>query len=320
MSEISISFTPGHIFSAGEYITVANLNLMQTGMSIQLTGQLGTAQLSAGSVTTPILASGAVTESNVATATFTPDGNGAAPFAAGWLANLYVAQVARPSQGRTQCRCTNGSTMATTVTITATEVALLDGSGNYYLATAISGLTAAITTAGVGGLDTGSVAASTWYYVYVIYNPTTATVNAIFSASSSGPLLTGTGYTAYAMVAAVYNQSSGGFQPFSAVNRRVYVYNSAATQTAATLGTTWGTVSLGTGVPPIATAAYGNFKASSAYTVMLAGDANGSGADPVLGNTNAGGYGVPLPTSQTLYAKASSASATLEITVTSYEF
>jgi hypothetical protein len=48
---------------------------------------------------------------------------------------------------------------------------------------------------GAGGLDTGSLAASTWYAVYAIYNQATAAQNILMSASFSAPTVP-SGYTA----------------------------------------------------------------------------------------------------------------------------
>lgn len=50
---------------------------------------------------------------------------------------------------------------------------------------------------GVNGLDTGSMAANNWYYLYVIYNGTT--VASLISLSSTAPTLP-SGYTKFAMV------------------------------------------------------------------------------------------------------------------------
>jgi hypothetical protein len=40
-----------------------------------------------------------------------------------------------------------------------------------------------------GGLDTGTVANNTWYYVYAIYNPTTNVADYLLSASATSPTL-----------------------------------------------------------------------------------------------------------------------------------
>lgn len=73
--------------------------------------------------------------------------------------------------------------------------------------------TADITASGAGGLDTGSVAASTWYFVWVISQPSgitshgTGTVSCMFSVSSTAPTMP-SGYTYRARVGAVPTDAS----------------------------------------------------------------------------------------------------------------
>jgi hypothetical protein len=64
------------------------------------------------------------------------------------------------------------------------------------LAALTSGTTSGLWVAGfgTGKLDAGAVAASTWYYVYLILNETTATTDILFSTSATSPALP-SGYT-----------------------------------------------------------------------------------------------------------------------------
>jgi hypothetical protein len=91
-----------------------------------------------------------------------------------------------------------------TSTVTAAYVSVHNGTN----AIALQSVSVApeITTNGVNGLDTGTLAASTWYYVYVIYNGTTTA--GLFSLSSTSPTLP-SGYTYSARVGAVRTDSSG---------------------------------------------------------------------------------------------------------------
>lgn len=57
---------------------------------------------------------------------------------------------------------------------------------------------------GAGGLDTGSPTPSTWYYVWLIYDPSTTTADGLFSTSPTAPTMP-TGYTYKRRVAAVWN-------------------------------------------------------------------------------------------------------------------
>lgn len=58
-----------------------------------------------------------------------------------------------------------------------------------------------------GGLDTGSVANDTTYYMFAIYNPTTATADYLFSTSSSSPTLP-SGYTKQKRIASLITDGS----------------------------------------------------------------------------------------------------------------
>lgn len=74
-------------------------------------------------------------------------------------------------------------------------------------------LTAAITSSGANGLDTGTEAPSTWYYVYAIYNPSTKTMASLLSTSASSPTMP-SGYTYKRRVGAVRNTSGSNFAKF----------------------------------------------------------------------------------------------------------
>lgn len=83
---------------------------------------------------------------------------------------------------------------STTVgTLSADEIVLKDANGNTVKLSSVS-QAYATGTSGAGGLDTGSIAASTWYYEYLIYNPTTRISAAMISLSASAPTLP-SGYT-----------------------------------------------------------------------------------------------------------------------------
>ena len=78
-----------------------------------------------------------------------------------------------------------------------------------------------ITTSGVNGLDTGAEAGNTWYYVYLIWNPTTALVNGLLSASATAPTLP-SGYTKKRLIGAVKNDGSSNFKQFKQLSNDVY--------------------------------------------------------------------------------------------------
>lgn len=67
--------------------------------------------------------------------------------------------------------------------------------------------------AGANSIDTGSVANSTTYYIWVIYNPTTTTAAGLFSLSATIASLTlPSGYTYAKLVGKVATNSSGDFK------------------------------------------------------------------------------------------------------------
>jgi len=84
-----------------------------------------------------------------------------------------------------------------------------DGSSVIELTSAITKQIDAAWAAGsnAGGLDTGTVAASTWYYVFIIKNTSTGIVDALFSTSKTSPTMP-SGYTIKKRIGAVLTDSS----------------------------------------------------------------------------------------------------------------
>jgi hypothetical protein len=64
-----------------------------------------------------------------------------------------------------------------------------------------------LTTTGLGGLDTGTEAVSTWYYCYAVPSATTWVFDVV--ASVTGPATGPTGYSSWKYLGAVYNDSAG---------------------------------------------------------------------------------------------------------------
>lgn len=76
---------------------------------------------------------------------------------------------------------------------------ILDSTGTYQIITD-EVLTPSITASGLGGLDTGTVAASTVYAVHLVADPVTQqAVGAMFSLSATAPLMP-FGYSAFALI------------------------------------------------------------------------------------------------------------------------
>ena len=75
-----------------------------------------------------------------------------------------------------------------------------------------TGETVDITASGANGLDTGSEANKTWYYIFLIKNPTSGAVAGLLSASNTAPTMP-SGYTKKRLVGAIKNDWSGNFIP-----------------------------------------------------------------------------------------------------------
>lgn len=91
-----------------------------------------------------------------------------------------------------------------------------------------------------GGLDTGTVAADTFYYLFAIYNPTTQTSDALFSASKTSPTLPSE-YTKKKYVGCVLTNGSANLVGFRQVGAFFYykqVFVDVADGTFPTVATT----------------------------------------------------------------------------------
>lgn len=185
------------------------------------------------------------------------------------------------------------------VAISADQAAVMKADGNFFLA---SGVAATLDISGtVGsplGLDTGSVAISTWYYIWLIYNPAGPTVSAVFSASGSAPTLSSgtlTPFTYTALLGQIYRDSSGNFQRMIQYGNRVAIQESVAlaSGTAGSTATTpYAFVDISAIIPPNAITASGTMGVSVETTAPW-GISIGSDADMLVGRMtfNGGGTG-----------------------------
>ena len=112
----------------------------------------------------------------------------------------------------------NGTTA--NVVVTADELIVENASNAYVTLRSIS-LTIAGTTTGANALDTGTIATSTWYSVWVIYNGTTTA--GLLSTSATSPTLP-SGYTHKARVGWIRTDATGNKYPlaFKQYGRRVH--------------------------------------------------------------------------------------------------
>lgn len=115
-----------------------------------------------------------------------------------------------------------GATLSTsgassTMTISSGQATDSTNSVAINLAASIGKTTANWTVGtGNGGLDTGAIANSTWYYFYLIRRPDTGVVDVIFSLSSFSPTLP-TNYTQYRYIGAGFTNGSGQWTGFTQV-------------------------------------------------------------------------------------------------------
>lgn len=106
------------------------------------------------------------------------------------------------------------------VDITADRVILINTSNEVKVFNTVS-KTVDVTNAGANGLDTGSEATSTWYYIWLI-GKSDGTLASLFSTQSAlGSLTLPSGYTYGLLVGAVYNDGSGNFRVFRQYGNKV---------------------------------------------------------------------------------------------------
>lgn len=132
--------------------------------------------------------------------------------------------------------------------VTADQIALQNAGGEAVLVSSVN-VTAAI--------DTGSIATSTWYYVWVFYNPTTFAVSAKYSLSSTAPTAP-SGSTYSARVGAVRTKSGSAVFLGSVQYGRRARYAASRVMTSGGAGNpttpTWVSVDVSSFIPPTAAA------------------------------------------------------------------
>lgn len=162
------------------------------------------------------------------------------------------------------------------VSITANELLLRTAAGAPLLASNIA-LTLNTAGSGANGLDTGTLATSTWYSVWVIYNPTTSAAAGLLSLSGSSPTLP-SGYTHRARVGWIRTDGTANKFPvgFTQFGRRSDYAPSAGTNLAAypTLfsGATSGAASLVNFIPPTAGVVRGLVQYSATNTASISSE------------------------------------------------
>ena len=153
-----------------------------------------------------------------------------------WIRNLKVSWVSNSQ-----------------VAISAGEARSDDDTDNLKVTSAITPID--ITTSGANGLDTGSEASNTWYYIWVIKNPTGPTYAGLLSTSATSPTLP-SGYTKKRLVGTVYNTGASNFRNFRVVGSGSYRVCHCVGTNVLLLGgtaTVWTPISCAAAIPPVAT-------------------------------------------------------------------
>jgi hypothetical protein len=133
--------------------------------------------------------------------------------------NATVTAIANPVQGAMKnfvLQVTSNSQ----VTPTADELVLQNAGGGTVRLTSYAPPVTSTASTGANGLDTGSVASSTWYYWYAIYNANNTTAAGLLSTNSTTPALPA-GYTYYARLGAVRTDGSSNLLRTLQKNARV---------------------------------------------------------------------------------------------------
>lgn len=156
------------------------------------------------------------------------------------------------------------SATGTNATIDASADGLIVGNGNDFKALSAANISINSASSGANGLDTGGLATSTWYSVWVIWNGTT--VSGLLSLSETVPALPG-GYTHKARVGWIRTDASANRYPlaFTQAGRRVQYKIGAGSNVSALppacvgvqgtwsqLTPVWAAVSITSLVPPTA--------------------------------------------------------------------
>lgn len=240
---------------------------------------------------------------------------------------------------RTLTITNNAGTPNTQIDVAAEEVVVRGTGIVSKLLTSVS-FTINAATVGANGMDSGSLTASTWYYIFVIHNGTTTA--GLLSLSRTAPALP-SGYTFSAWVGAVWVRATSVFRKFKQLDDIVTLGDiteagttgadvnpiTSTEWTAKALNTTnWQAVDLAKCVPPTvvkrASFIWGHSSSSGSgnnYTFLAATLATGGSApaaviaaqyggvimnyvnraSAVLGFYSAVSFSLPVVTSQTIY-------------------
>lgn len=200
-----------------------------------------------------------------------------------WVLQNPASGASAPSvQGAFRNLTLSATGLSALVSVAVDEVVLGTGSGSYVAARGVS-LSCSTAATGAGGLDTGSIAASTWYAVWLISNGSTTA--ALLSLSATAPAMPA-GYTFKARVGWIRTDSTNKYPlAFKQSGRRAQYAVTAGSNLstlplvasgaqgsgaagAATL--TYAAVSLASAAPPTASLASISVKSLQTYSWAVA--------------------------------------------------
>ncbi len=183
-----------------------------------------------------------------------------------------------------------------TSAITADAITLRKPTGESHLAKNVN-LSANISISGANGLSFGSVDANTWYYVFVIYNPTTQETAALFSLSATAPTLP-SGYTYFARVGAVRTGASGYLLQTLQYGSRVQYVVTTGSNTPNLPIIAQGALGVYSFTPTYVAASVSSFVPPTANTIVVTASQYFGGGASVIGlapNSNYGGIASNRP-------------------------
>lgn len=189
-------------------------------------------------------------------------------------------------------------------------------------------LTLDLSGSGLGKMDTGSISGSQWYYGWLIYNPTTATVNGIASlATDKGGLVLPAGYTLARRVSAHY-AAAAVLRKQLQQDHWVTLPDNSETQTLTTTANGVAYANTPTLVPPVARLAKLTIEAAVNNQSILLRSGGSAVTDPYTYHTAAkqtanssvffSGFTIVLDAARSLYGKTSVGNMSTAIGVTDY--
>jgi len=171
-------------------------------------------------------------------------------------------------------------TSNTEITVTADEVVLEDPDNKYKTVRTVD-IDIDTAVSGAGGLDTGTVAVSTWYAVHAAYNPTTDDLAGLLSLSATAPTLPD-GYTYAARLGWVRADASANLLRTIQKDKSVQYINTGTglpTMASGVQGNistpTWVAVAVGNFVPPTAAQIIINYALSDVQIIVAPNNSYG---------------------------------------------